>query len=352
MNSNPKMSKPFISVILSVCKKGSNKGYVSMKVKILVKCNNDNDIQRDDIDLFLTASTGRDRNDVNNKKREKILQLLPQLYRENYSFADDNRWKTVQSKFMETMKNITKIEFDTLEMNQKAGRGHNFDFKVDYYKNDSLVFSIDELEFKNGSDTVTARVPQLLSLQTNSHYGIFASKTLHYHEHFYNKTLPKLVSLYKKHDIDLPTIPSIEEYMKLVKNNNENCHEFFKVLRNNEDKLLDEKSCLVDRSIHEYLLNISEETIDFELIQQKLIESQGNKTYLLWNGKNFTIDYIHKDELILNKKVEMKKNKNHLINTIVFHTKNPKKSWEFLLRWRNHKGILNPAWQIKLRCFK
>jgi hypothetical protein len=346
------MSKPFISVKFSVCKKGINKGYVSIKLKILVKCHKDNDIQCDDIDLFLTASTGRDRNDVNNKKREKILQLLPHIYDKNYSFADDDRWKTVQSKFMETMKNIINIEFDALEMNQKAGRGHNFDFQADYYKNNNVVFSIAELEFKNGSDTVTARVPQHLSLQTNSQYGIFASKTLHYHEYFYYETLPKLVSLYKKHNIDLPTVPSFEEYMKLVKNTNQNCHEFFKALRNNEDKLLNEKSCLVDESINDYLLNVSEETIDFELIQQKLLESQGNKTYLLWNGKNFTIDHIHKDELILNRKVEMKKNKKDLISTIVFHTKHPNKSWEFLLRWRNHKGILNPAWQIKLRCFK
>jgi predicted secreted protein len=37
-------------------------------------------------------------------------------------------------------------------------------------------------------------------------------------------------------------------------------------------------------------------------------------------------------------------------NTIVLQSAaNPSTTFHLLLRWRNHKGILNPAWQISLK---
>ena len=46
--------------------------------------------------------------------------------------------------------------------------------------------------------------------------------------------------------------------------------------------------------------------------------------------------------------IDLIKNKDGLINTIVCSTKSDTKV-NMLLRWRNHAGILNPAWQISLK---
>ena len=60
---------------------------------------------------------------------------------------------------------------------------------------------------------------------------------------------------------------------------------------------------------------------------------------------NFYLDKINMNEL---KVISTNKIKND--NTIVMNTETSTKIF-LLLRWRNHKGILNPAWQISLKRF-
>jgi hypothetical protein len=342
-----------IFVTLNVNKRSKNP--VSLSITIV------DDIDINDIDLFVKSAKGssRDNNDCNNKKREKILSILPILPKttnKNYQqFLKDERWTSVYTKFMELLNCLIEKEgkeYDRVNLIHKAGRSHNFDFEVLYYKDEKVVYIVEELEFKNGCNNMETQVPQQLSLQTNSEYGNFVKKFGLYDEYFYENYLPKIMECYQTNNVVLPSIPSLCEYKKLVKGINYDAHPLFITMKHNEKKVTSIKSKLVDESIDKYLKGIHKDAIDFDSIQKKLQHSQGNKTFVLWDTKNFNVNHVKKDELQLNRQFQLKYGKNSLANTLVLHTENKNKSWEFLLRWRNHKGILNPAWQIKLRCVK
>lgn len=344
-----------INIKLSVNRRKKN------PISLIINVVDDNTfdyIEVDDIDLFVKPSKGntRDRNDCNNKKREKILSILPTLTTTNNlkykNFLKDDRWKFVYDKFMDMMQSIIDKEgkeYNNLELVHKAGRGHNYDFQVLFYKDGNIIHTLEQMEFKNGCKNITTKVPQHLSLPVSSEYGNFIQKIGLYDEFFYEEYLQKVIKCYNAKNIILPPLLSLADYRKLVKSVDAKIHPLFHMMKINESKVKTEKSKLVDESIDMYLRQVHKDTIDFDRIQKKLNASQGNKTYVLWDSKNFNVDYIKKDELNLNKKFDLKYGRNRLANTLILHTENPRKSWEFLLRWRNHKGVLNPAWQIKLK---
>lgn len=320
---------------------------VSLKISVI------DDISIDDINLFVRTSkgNGRGNNDINNRKRERILCLLPQIQNTKYQhYINDERWRLLRDKFMEILTVLANnIEFDKVTVVSKGGRTHNFDFIVSYYVDNKCVYMIDEVEFKNGTKSLYSGVPQLVSLQVNSQYGVFTRNSGLYDDIFYQNHLEHILQLYVNENIVVPSIPTLEEYKKLVKSENAKVHIMFDMMKKNEKYVAAEKSLLVDKSIEEYLKQISVDDIDFDLIQEKINKTQGNKIYIMWDGYDFFIDNVKKDELTLNRKFSLKDGRNGLANTLVLHTNDDCKSWECLLRWKNHKGILNPAWQIKLK---
>ena len=84
------------------------------------------------------------------------------------------------------------------------------------------------------------------------------------------------------------------------------------------------------------------ETIDLETIQTKIKESQMYKHYFLWDLHQFHIDEFKEHDFANLTFIEIKNN-----NVIVLKTSTS--IFHLLLRWRNHKGILMPAWQISLK---
>jgi hypothetical protein len=61
----------------------------------------------------------------------------------------------------------------------------------------------------------------------------------------------------------------------------------------------------------------------------------------MWKSGKFTTDKISVGNIL-----EYKGIKNE--NTIVVDDLEQKQEYHLLLRWKNHKGVLNPAWQISL----
>ena len=53
------------------------------------------------------------------------------------------------------------------------------------------------------------------------------------------------------------------------------------------------------------------------------------------------------DSLELTGEYSLKKNKQNKAHTIQLHTINGN-TLDLYLRWKNHQGVSNPAWQIKL----
>ena len=65
---------------------------------------------------------------------------------------------------------------------------------------------------------------------------------------------------------------------------------------------------------------------------------------MMWHNNKFNIERMMAQTKVNNtlKYIGIKNN-----NTILVKSENY--MYELLLRWRNHKGILNPAWQIKVK---
>jgi ATP phosphoribosyltransferase regulatory subunit HisZ len=83
--------------------------------------------------------------------------------------------------------------------------------------------------------------------------------------------------------------------------------------------------------------------LNVKYLNQKLIETQKNKVFLLWDTKIFHIETIKPYELTCSTIKNIKNN-----NTIVLNTES-KGEIHMLLRWKNHIGVLYPAWQISLK---
>ena len=136
--------------------------------------------------------------------------------------------------------------------------------------------------------------------------------------------------------------PTREEYIKYIHCSKYSNHLFFETLYDVEDFDLNkkkEKKKIVNESIFEYLEIVK---INFDDLTNKLQETQYNKFFILWNKKDFIIDKINENELKILNIIEIK-NK----NTLVLKT-NSNTQIKMLLRWKNHAGILYPAWQISL----
>jgi hypothetical protein len=104
------------------------------------------------------------------------------------------------------------------------------------------------------------------------------------------------------------------------------------------------KNEIVTKSIDDYLQNHL--NFDFDSFEKKLNESQGDKIYMLWNDSKFSKSEI--TELKIIKSLTVKPNGSKGVNTIIINSSSGKE-FHFLLRWKNHRGVLYPAWQISIK---
>ena len=103
-----------------------------------------------------------------------------------------------------------------------------------------------------------------------------------------------------------------------------------------------EKQKLTAQSITQWLEE-NYKKLDLEELSKEFIRSQENKVFLLWNKDTFTIDKFEKDELEVITIIGLNKQK----NSIIVNSK--KIQYSMLLRWKNHLGVLKPAWQISMK---
>ena len=132
--------------------------------------------------------------------------------------------------------------------------------------------------------------------------------------------------------------PSLTTYLKLV-TKTASPSPFFAQLKLRESTLKEEKNKIVNSSITAYLTTYGP-TIDISAFYDKIKSTQTDKIYLLWSDK-FYIDTLTVEDM------EFYYIKNG--NTLQVRSGNT--IYNMLLRGRNHKGILNPAWQIGMKRF-
>lgn len=279
-------------------------------------------IEIDSIDLFY-AINSKNNNDSNNKIRECILYKILNKEIPNEWF-DNEKWCKIKQCLFSIL-NLTDTNIYKIE--HKGGRNYNYDFLLTYY-NDSRIIKEIKIEFKYNCNRLD-KYPQFLSISSNNFI-----KDEGYVSFFYDNYVNKLAQLL---NID---IPEKNMYIKYIHNNDYDKLPFFRKLKDNESLIKIQKNKLVNESISIYLNSIV--NLNIELINKTLQEKEYNKEYLLFKNGKFVKDKISDHELELTSSYSIKNN-----NTIILNTKSDTKI-AMLLRWKNHKGILYPAWQISL----
>lgn len=282
-------------------------------------------IKYNDINKFYMIDK-KSKNDSSNSNREDIIDCIL-----NDKIPDDwyenNKWKVLKLKLNEKI-NLLCDDYDYYKVEHKGGRKYNYDYLIKFYKNDNVCKTI-KIEFKYNCSSIE-RLPQFLSMSSKNYTEI------KYADYFYKNFLPKICELYNL------KIPERKQYLRYVYQASYKKDIFFETLKNYEKKYKKEKDEIVNKSIKSFLENYG--SFNFDKLNDKLLE-QKDKLYLLWKDNKFYLDKIKNNELRV---ISVDKIKNN--NTIVMNTESTTKIC-LLLRWKNHKGILNPAWQIKLKRF-
>lgn len=285
-----------------------NNHYINIKIK------------EENINLFWIINKKKN-NDGNNRIREQIIyDILSNNINEEW--YQNNKWNTIRTGLLRT---INETDIDNYKIELKGGRNYNYDFIIKINEN-----YIRKIEFKYNCISID-KYPQFLSISSNNFI-----EDEGYASYFYDNYLNKIGLL-----INI-SIPTKSDYLKYIHNNNYNTLLIFKEFKEQEKnlKFKEEKKRIVSESISEYLntkikLNINE-------INKYFKEKEKDKYYLLYKNEKFKIDYIKDEELEV---VEMKEIKNN--NTLILKTKSSSYI-SMLLRWKNHLGVLYPAWQISL----
>jgi len=288
----------------------------------------DNILEKDNYKLF-DKPKGRGANDKNNKVRElMIYSIINNLIPEEWYTIED--WIILKTELYKYIHHNCFNQYKNLTCEIKAGRSYNYDFDFKFILNDdSIVYK--HIEFKFGCNKVTG-CPQFLSLSSNFNTD--------YSEYFYDNFVPEISKLYNTVN------PEKKEYLKLVTTTNYSNHVWFDNLYKNEKEYIKQKKKLVDTSIDKYL-NLNYKNFDLNKLTHKFKNTQKNKLYMCYCDKKFVYDYIDENELDIVKINTLKAGRNKLKHTLILGTRT-NTTIHMLLRWRNHAGILNPAWQIKL----
>ena len=284
----------------------------------------------DIISFGLTSSRGG--NDATNKMRESILPILsgpPTEYLAHPDYGQQwllcsNAWNTALHEIAEQK----GIKYNTTRVHLKGGRTFNYDADLSYYNESELIDTV-KIEFKKGGNSIV-KLPQFLSLQVKC--GLFPET---YDKFYYEKYIDKYIAC--DTEITEPK-PDLALYLKCVSVINYNILPFFSQLKAREPFFKKEKFQVVNESITDYLNQYGAQ-LDLLAFVEKIRRTQTDKIFMLWSDERFYIDKILDNEMACMNEISIK-------NGNVIEVKSGGTIYNLLLRWRNHKGILNPAWQI------
>lgn len=283
-----------------------------------------------DIELFFTPGKGRGSNDAYNKKRESILCVL---YDPPVEYVADARWRDMREKWRSLLAALCSTPYDDVRVVQRGGRGANYDFDITFLSGGSVVQST-KVEFKHNASTIKS-IPQYYSVADNKLY-----MPTSYADFFYANYVDRLCELY-------PGIvkPDRETYMRIIYSHEYAKDPFFQTLYTADtigDKTVKKaKGRLVKESIAAYLRG-NVEHLDTSRLSRDICSSQTDKVFVLWDLSRFHVDVIRPEEMEI-VAVECVKNGNVLVALSRSGTRH-----NMLLRWKNHLGVLYPAWQISL----
>ena len=297
-----------------------------------------------DIALFynsVESTDGRLTNGTNNIKRENIIEFLTRLPPE---YCADPRWAAFQQCFQEKVGTLSPFREFTLSVQPKGGRKYHYDFDFVFQTTDSSPPSVHvaNIEFK----VTTHKTPTIVSLP-QIYQTPFASTPItdqigypaFYFTHYFDRVWALFPSL-----ADTP-VPDLATYCAKTKNNTPGIPAINSLKQCAKLADVSVKTALseiVNESIAEYIETIRDH-IDMDAVSKMIQETQHNKTYLMWSKTShaFYVDRLPPEELVI------RHLERHTKNTLVFRAY--QLEYHFLLRWKNGKGICNPAWQVSVK---
>jgi hypothetical protein len=290
---------------------------------------------------------GRGNNDKNGKTREHNTLKVLQTY-------------TIGKRFEPTLLESIPKEYHSLitcmyncipegalvtAVEKKGGRSFNYDLMLHYTLND--IPSWVKLEIKGGKGTYNIETcPQILSLSEKDPTFLTSDKC--YAEWYYNTHLTHFNSL-----LDEPfdgKFPTLDVYLKYVYSAKYNSHPWF-VHAKDRSPQYSPPSNFVNDSIEEFL---TDRLYKFDILKiiEKVRSTQLGKIFLLKNtmtGK-WSHDQFEDSDFDIGDtppKVYLNdiKGRAESVNTLIIEL--PNLIIKCLLRWKNHKGVMYPAYQIK-----
>jgi hypothetical protein len=230
---------------------------------------------------------------------------------------------------MNLLQSLCSSPYETLCVVRKGGRGTSHDLIVSYFVGSTLVIS-QPLEYKHNVNRLSA-LPEYLSVASNKPY-----LPRLYADFFYDR-VGELCALYP----GLPAPPDRETYLRLVHGNKYDRHPFFRALKDREYEHAEEKQQIVRASIRDYL-HTYKDALNLTELEADIRKRQTGKVFVMWDLTTFHTDTLADDEMALVGPVVVE-NDNRLVVQSRAGTRH-----KLLLRWKNHQGILYPAWQISL----
>jgi hypothetical protein len=279
----------------------------------------------DDIDLFFETGP-RSENDSRTKRRELLLARLHTTPTESLTRP---RLQHLYMAWMNLLQSLCSSPYETLRVVRKGGRGTSHDLLVSYFVGSTPAMS-HILEYKHNVNRLSA-LPEYLSVASNKPY-----LPRLYADFFYDR-VGELCALYP----GLPAPPDRQTYLRLVHGNNYNRHPFFRALKDREHEHAEEKRQIVRASIRDYL-HTYKDALNLAELEADIRKRQTGKVFVMWDLTTFHTDTLADDEMALVGPVVVE-NDNRLVVQSRAGTRH-----KLLLRWKNHAGILYPAWQISL----
>lgn len=282
---------------------------------------------------ILYAKNAKGDNDKCSKIRERVFNQalsVPEAFLEHPEHGA--QWEYLQREMKTLAETLADGEYASVSIKPMGGRNYNYDAIFKYVDSSMAPIGEVKVEYKCGATTIQ-KLPQILSLQAK-----FPMFSITYDEWYYQNGLDK----YMQTDPGImEPKPALEEYLSLVANTAYDVSPFFQQIKDREDVQKKNKAAIVNDSIREYL-KLYGSSLNLEMIAEKIRETQLNKKFVLWHEGNFHVDALSPGDLEIHRIGSIR---NGNVIELFSHTAR----FDMLLRWRNHKGILNPAWQISCK---
>tara|TARA_B100001094_G_C18098897_1_gene754599 strand:+ start:13 stop:1026 length:1014 start_codon:yes stop_codon:yes gene_type:complete len=287
------------------------------------------------IDLFYQSSN-RSTSDEYNKNREEILCKLGNKEISEEWIQNDERWNIINTELDEKINELKPENCTHYKFIHRGGRKFNYDFEIHFY-NDDILLKLCKIEFKYGANEISD-CPQWVSPMHPSQYF-----NMSYEEFFYDTYLPKLCDKYELQ------IPDKQTYLDEIHTNKPPCMSYINYAYYKGSKGSSKYTGLSEdienykfgkqinnESIKEFL---KKATFNVDKMNKYLLESQGDKIYLLWKDGMFNMRTRVVDDYQIDPDTIEIKNNNRVCGKTLSGC-----DIKMLLRWKN--GHAFPGFQI------